>query len=152
MKSAAGHLWWIIKRYNANGDKTRNGTQIGLVYMTPYGCESHSWVHCTETNSLFRELHIPLKALDTFGNCQRPVFSLGVPPAYYVNIRTQYWSSMWQENKMTEKHYCCTNLYAFGCLKWVLGIKSFNIWERIIIIFLKNYVHLEGADSHNVVW
>ena len=49
-----------------------------------------------------------LKALDTFGNCQRPVFSLGVSQ-YMHHMVIQL-----QENN--ERRSCCITVCAFRCL------------------------------------
>ena len=58
-----------------------------------------------------------LKALDTIGNCQRPVFSLGVSQHFKQKITNLWkfdlnWSLKFRDNK----HLCRTKLCAFRCL------------------------------------
>ena len=48
-------------------------------------------------------LCLRIKALDTFGNCQRPVFSLGVYQHNLLNLWAQYWSSKLQQQQQNEK-------------------------------------------------
>ena len=63
-----------------------------------------------------------LKTLDTIGNCQRPVFSLGVSQHTCMHKITNLrkcelnWSSKLRDNKERTKHPCHTKLCAFRCL------------------------------------
>ena len=79
----------------------------------------------TEVTWLLPVKHsIVLKALDTFGNCWRPVFSLIEYPNICIRTITNLWkfgldwSSKFQENlNERKKHPSCKNLCAFRCLK-----------------------------------
>ena len=61
-----------------------------------------------------------VKAMDTIGNCQRPVFSLGV--SQHMHKMTNLWkfelnrSSKLRDNNERKKHPCDTKLCAFRCL------------------------------------
>ena len=46
-----------------------------------------------------------LKALDTFGNCKRPVFSIGVPQ--HMHRITKLWTSQNNERKNTVVAQLC---------------------------------------------
>ena len=58
-----------------------------------------------------------LKGRYTFGNCQRPVFSLGVSQHMHkITSLLKFelnWSSKLRENDERKKHPCLTNLCAF---------------------------------------
>ena len=84
-----------------------------------------------------------VKALSTFGNCQRSVFWPGVSKNYankYKVIYVTVWfnlSSKLQEN-IDWKHLCCRNVFAFRSL-----IEMLQAWSLLIF---------EGAVSHNVLY
>ena len=74
-----------------------------------------------------------LKTLDTIGNCQRPVFSLGV--SQHMHKITNLWkfeldwSSKLRDNYERKKHPCHTKLCAFRCLisrPQILNLRSQN--------------------------
>ena len=95
-----------------------------------------------------------LKALDTFGNCQRPVLSFGVSKHMHKiislwNLRLN-WSLKLQENDEWKKHPCCLKFVLSNKNKR-LQLKSFNIIVRNYL-FLINYVTSEGVVSHNVLY
>ena len=80
-----------------------------------------------------------LKALDTFGSYQRPVFSLDVSQLYQhmhkmLNL-WKFWLNCSLEQVAREwwkkKHPRCTNLFAFRCPKKqkTLDVKWFLEWE-----------------------
>ena len=73
-----------------------------------------------------RERGYNLKALDTFSNCQRPVFSFWCVSTYLcaqnrtpVTIWTQYWVSKLRDNNGRKKYNCHPNSCALRCL--ILG-------------------------------
>ena len=110
----------------------------------------------THLSHLWTETKLALKTLDTFGVCQRPVFSLSVSQHMHeITNMLKFelnWSSKLQDNN-DRKHPCHTKLGAFRCLIlrpqnliWGLEIK---LMEKKI---LKNYVTSEGAVSHNVLY
>ena len=86
----------------------------------------------------------PLKTLDTFGNCHRPVFSHGVS------------QHMHKIKKAVLSHeVVCFQMLDFRCLisrphAWGLEINSIILLRNIS--FLKNLVISEGAISHNVLY
>ena len=95
-----------------------------------------------------------LKALDTFDNCQTPVFSLGV--SQHMHKTTNLWTFLIKvievaRDKWKKKRPFCTILCAFRCLKNASFLKTFNIWVRNHL-FLKNFVTSEGAVFHNVLY
>ena len=74
-----------------------------------------------------------LKTVDTIGNCQRPVFSLGV--SQHMHKITNLWkfeldwSSELRDNYERKKHPCHTKLCAFRCLisrPQILNLRSRN--------------------------
>ena len=88
-------------------------------------------------SKIFYARHILcLKALDTFGNCRRPVFSHGVSQHIYICIITSLCANLDKSSKLQENNKrkstlkCYTNLCVFICLKmlqdWVLLI---FVWE-----------------------
>ena len=94
-------------------------------------------------------------SLYTFGNCQRPVFSLDV--SHHNHKITSLWkfglnlSSKLRENDERKNTPVGRTCVLSDRNKILLARKSFNILVRYYII-LKNYVTLEGAVSHNVVY
>ena len=96
-----------------------------------------------------------LKALDTIGNCQSPVFSLGVSHHMHKINTCENLGSIGhrklQDINEGKKHPFYTNLCAFRCLNKRSGRKYFNIWVRNYL-FLKIYVTSEGAVSQNVFY
>ena len=91
---------------------------------------------------------------DTFRNCQRPVFSLGV--SQYVICITNLWKIELHLNWLTkfkkimeEKNTLVAQVVCFQMLEF----KTFSWGPNILMrnySFLKNYVTSEGANSHNV--
>ena len=65
-------------------------------------------------------LFVLLKPVDYIGNCQRPVFSLGVSQAMHeITNLWKFelnWSSKLRDNNERKKHPCHTKLCAFRCL------------------------------------
>ena len=67
-------------------------------------------------NSVYRKGPMALKTLDTFGKCQRPVFSLGVTMHNITNLKI--WTQLVIENnKRRKKHPCCQNLCSDANIK-----------------------------------
>ena len=93
-----------------------------------------------------KKYHSSLKALGTFGNCLRPVLSLGV--FKHMHKITHLWNvgPNWSPSckSILEK---TALLHTFVCVQ----LKSFIIWVRNYL-FLKKYVTPEGAVSHNVLY
>ena len=94
-----------------------------------------------------------LNALDTFGNCQRPVNSHLVYPNNAKNNKcvTKFDSTgrpSCNLRIMIEKHPCCTYLcdFKFIYIK-ASDLEALNIWLRNYL-FIKNFVTSEGASSH----
>ena len=75
----------------------------------------------TNFKSNYQTYAFPLKALDTFCNCQRPVLSVGV--SQHMHTKTNLWKFVLIGHQsckriMKEKHpTSCTNWCAFKCLK-----------------------------------
>ena len=103
-----------------------------------------------------------LHALDTIGDCQRPVFSLGVFQ-HNVHKITNLWTFELNiivgfrscEKIMEEKHHCHTKLCAFRC--FISGPKNLIMRSRNQIrgklpFFSKTTFTREGAVSHNVLY
>ena len=130
---------------------------------TPYwdDAEGQFWrnilLFCILKIVLPKSFHLcsPKKALDTFGNCQKPVFSLDVSQLYMhkrkksVKIWIQFVIEVaWEWWK--KKSY----LYVLSDTKKASGLMSFidsNMSVRNYF-FLKNYISSEGAVSYNVLY
>ena len=103
------------------------------------------WTMCFVSYKMYPT---PSEALNTFGNCQRPVFSLGVNQHVYklpVEIWTQ-WSSELRANngrKTPFSHKLC----AFRCLNLIPQLRCRILFKYFFenYSFLKNYVTSEGA-------
>ena len=101
---------------------------------------------------------VPRGKLDTYGNCRRPVFLLGVSQHLYkITNLWKFelsWSSKLRENNGKKKNLVaqvlCFQMLAFETqLRYRIQIKYFS--EKLL--FLKNYVtNSEGAVSHNVLY
>ena len=132
---SAGEVWAIWRKFIFPHSSFK---VIVMTMLKPYAYETSKSPHW-ELAPFYN-----LKVLDTFGNCQRPVFSLG-PCQHYVSLLTfgPYWSSKLQDNngRKTHTHTCCTKWSAFRC-----QIKGFRPWVRNYL-FLRNYVTLEGGGG-----
>ena len=92
-----------------------------------------------------------VKALDTFGNCQRPVFSFGVSQHMHkiINLWTfeLIWSSKMEENNDRKKQSCRTSCLLSDAwnrdLCWGIEFSSHILVRNHI--FLRNYVTSQGA-------
>ena len=89
--------------------------------------------------------------LDTFGNCQRPVFSLGVSQHMHkISSLWKFklnWSSKLRDNNERKKHPCHMKLCAFRCLisrPQILNMKSRN---RILgkLLLSRKLRHFRGS-------
>ena len=101
-----------------------------------------------------------LKTVDTIGSCQRPVFSLGVSQ-HIIHKITNLWkfelnrSSKLRENNQRKINPPCTQrcvlwdgwFWDLNFLTWGLEIKFVEKY-----FFLENYVTLEEAVFHNVLY
>jgi hypothetical protein len=97
---------------------------------------------------------ITLTAMDTFGNCQRPIFSLGVSQHIHKNNKpVKIWTQL-VINVAKEKLKKNTPLSHKLCFQ-MLELSSREFSSNIILLrnysFLKNYTS-EGAVSHNVLY
>ena len=111
-----------------------------LIHNTKTGTSLYSSkAYKTMTNWL----QLSLKALYIFGNCQRPVFSVGESQ---LSIAVKNLLLKLHENNEKQNKFVC-----FLMPQKASGQKSFNIRVRNYL-FLKNYVTSEGAVSHNVVY
>ena len=97
-----------------------------------------------------------LKALNTFGGCQRPVFSLGVSQYIMHKISSLWKSGLIWSLKLRENDERKNVIVGFKIVCFQIGMKGILArsillfeWE-ITCLFLKNYVTSEGADSQNV--
>ena len=100
---------------------------------------------------------LSLNTLDTNGNCQRPVFSLGV--SHHMHQKTNLWkfelnlSSEFQDNyERKEKKHLPHEVVCFQKLDFVTSnskseVSKSNSWK--IYFFLEKYVTSEGAIYHN---
>ena len=92
---------------------------------------------------LIRYTCICLKALETFSNCQRPVFSHGVHVSKHnmhkITNLLKFelnWLSKLRENNERKKHLCCTNCVLSDAqiwdLSWCEGSNSIQMlkWEN----------------------
>ena len=77
-----------------------------------------------------------LKTLDTFCNCQRPIFSLGV--SQHMHKITNLWkfelslsSKLMRDNNGRKTHHCHTKLCAFRCLIY---------WPQNLILRSRNQI------------
>ena len=125
-----------------------------VVYCHDRTCLLQLWylVLHTSTCNCSRDIW-SLKALDTFGNCQRPVLSL-VPThrhnMFYLHVITNLWklflnwSSKLQENN-ERKNTLVAQIVCFQTCqiqnKRLQAWKSFTIWE-INNLFRKNYRYM----------
>ena len=96
------------------------------------------WQNCNRGGALLRFkikhlFYTLLKAVDTIGNCQRPVFTLGV--SQLMPKIKNLWklelnrSSKLRDNNERKKHPCHTKLCAFWCLisrPQILNLRSRN--------------------------
>ena len=91
--------------------------------------------------------------MDTFGNCQRPMFSLGVSQRMHriTNLWQLWfnWSSKLQENN-DRKNTLVAQCVCFQMPNKRLHARSLLIFEWEIT-FIQNYVSSKGAISHNVL-
>ena len=89
-----------------------------------------------------------LKTVDTIGNCQRPVFSLGV--SKHMHTRTNLWkfelkwSSKLRDMNEVKKHPCRTKLFAFIWLisrPQILNLRSWNQirWKLLLSRKLRHF-------------
>ena len=94
-----------------------------------------------------------LKIMDTIGNCQRPVFSLGV--SQHMDKITNLWkfeldwSSELRDNYERKKHPCHTKLCAFRCLisgPQILNLRSQNQIRGKLLLSRKLH-HFRGSRS-----
>ena len=95
-----------------------------------------------------------LKPLDTIGNYQRQVFSLGVSQHMHKITNPcnfEYnWSSKFRENNGLKKTPLSHKLCPFRCLEFETSTEvSYSIRNYF---FLKNYITSEGALSPNVLY
>ena len=89
-----------------------------------------------------------------FGNCQRPVFSLGVfHHKHRITSLCKFGLNMVIEvaRKWWKKKHPWTNLCAFKWNKRLLARSLFIIIVRNYLFF-KNYNTSEGVVSHNVIY
>ena len=97
--------------------------------------------------------------MDTIGNCQRPVFPLGV--SQHMHKITKLWkfeldwSSELRDNNERKKPALLHQVVCFQMLDFETSISKLevsksNSWK--ITSFPKNYVTSEGAVSHNVLY
>ena len=114
---------------------TRVGGQgwIWLVLLFPRPQSPSRWLSpCKTEAGMYRcwcscrqreDVSWGLKALDTFGNCQRTVFSLGVSQHMHKNNKSvKIWTQL--VRKWRKKKYpCCTNVCAFRFLRKAEGLK-----------------------------
>ena len=128
----------------SNGNVPRgevNTPNLNRTYPHPTSCLSWAvfkdWIKRPQT---LTHCFI-LKALDTFGNCQRPVFLLGVPQHMHkiTNLRKIWlnWSLNLQGNNERRKKHL---LHYFVCFQIVikrLQLKSFLLFELEITSFSK---------------
>ena len=88
-----------------------------------------------------------------FGNCQRPVFSLGVSQhKHKITNLWKYgldWSLDLQENNERKIYPCLNTLCASRCIN---GFRSSLLLFGQEIISFSNYVTSEGAVFHNVLY
>ena len=115
----------------------------GTNIKTPSDLHSHKWV---TRYSRWRHDDVTHKALDALGNCQIPLFLLGVSQHNMhkndksVKILTNLiiWSSKMQGriNKKKKKHHCCANLCAFRSFKKGFS-RSLLLFEWEITSFWK---------------
>ena len=94
---------------------------------------------------------VSLKTLDTIGNCQRLVFSLGV--SQHMHKITNLWkfelnrSSKLRDNNERKKHPCHTKLCAFRCLisrPQILNLRSRNQIRGKLLLSQK-LCHFRGS-------
>ena len=136
---------------------SQNGGENGCCAMGSY-LILHWYYHYSIETSFTVEFKC-LKTLDTIGNCQRSVFSLGV--SQHVHKITNLWkfeldwSSELRDNYERQKHPSHTKLCAFRCLisrPQVLNLRSRNRIRGKLLLSRKLYVTSEGAVSHNVLY
>ena len=95
---------------------------------------------------------MPLKALYTFGNCQRPVFSLGV--SHYKHKITSPWKfGLNRSSKLRRKWWEKNTLVGRICvlLDRKKRLQVFYYFSEKLPL-LKNYITSEGAISHSVLY
>ena len=100
---------------------------------------------------------LQLKAVDTIGNCQRPVFTLGVSQHMHKHTCENFSLICRRscEIIMKEKTPLSHKLCTFRCLilrPQILNLRSENQIRGKLFFFLENYVTSEGAVSHNVLY
>ena len=94
-----------------------------------------------------------LKALYTFGNCQRPVFSLGV--SHHNHKITSLWKcGLNRSSKLRKNDESKNNLVGRIC---VISDRNKRLLARNIFLvrnylFLKNYITSEGVVFHHVLY
>ena len=89
-----------------------------------------------------------LKTLDTIGNCQRPVFSLGLSQHMHkLNENLSLIGRRSCKIIMKEKTPCHTKFMALRCLI-SRPFKNFKFAGNYF--FVENFVTSEGVVSHNV--
>ena len=84
------------------------------------------WLGVTCLIGCLKGTLMPIKPLDMLGNCQRPVFSLGVSQHMHTKQACENLSSIWSSNNNEEKTHL---LYKFVCFE--VEIKAFSWSEKI---------------------
>ena len=109
----------------------------------------------THLSHLWTETKLALKTLDTFGVCQRPVFSLSV--SQHMHEITSLWKfGLNRSTKLRENDERNNTLVGRICVlsdgnKRLLA-RSLLIFQWEITSFSKNYATSEGVVSHNVLY
>ena len=123
----------------------------------PYENECHyntnqSW-SCKMATNLWNTLKC-LKTVDTFGDFQRPVFSLAVSQHMHkITILWKFelnWSSKLRDNNERKKTHCHTKLCAFRCLisrPQILQLRSRNQIRRKLLLSRKLHFFRESRFS-----
>ena len=107
---------------------------------------------------LIIKLAINLKTLDTIGNCQRPVFSLGVFQHMHINNKhvkiwaqsvVEVWDINERKNTLVTQSCVLSDAWFRDLKFWIWGLKIKFVENYF---FRENYVTSEGAVSHNVLY
>ena len=123
--------------------------KTSLLHQQLYSIPSHFYGHWFFLN--YQRYALPLKTLDTVGNCQRLVFTVGA--SEHMHKITNLWKfelnwslKLWDINERN-KHPCHTKLCAFRCLisrPQILNRRSLNQICGKLLLFQK-LRHFRGS-------
>ena len=143
---------WQTSKTNSEVSKSNSNILKMNIFFSENDVTSEGAVSfILSTSPVFTKSIIFLKTLDTIGNCQRPVFAIGVSQRMYKITMRMWtfeldWSSELRDN-YERKHPCHTKLCAFRCLisrPQILNLRSRN-QVRGKLLLSRKLRHFRGS-------